>query len=209
MRAAPAVALLSLSATLAACGGGPTERHPAGQEEDLEQAQTQDPEQAGQARTTSPKAEPVEWEGMSHASREERVVFGGQPDPQALERAAREGVGVVVNLRTAPEVEALPYDEEARVEALGMRYESIPIRPDAFGPEEVDRFAEVVREAGEQPVLLHCGTSNRVGGLWAAYLARHRGVPPEEALERGRAAGLRSDSMIEATERVIEAEPAR
>jgi hypothetical protein len=41
-------------------------------------------------------------------------------------------------------------------------------------------------------VYLHCASSNHVGPSWALYHAERLGVPPEEALAMGRAAGLGS-----------------
>jgi len=43
--------------------------------------------------------------------------------------------------------------------------------------------------------------------LWAAYLALKRGMDIETALEHGRAAGLRSSSMVEAVRRVVDPKP--
>ena len=82
-----------------------------------------------------------------------------------------------------------------------MRYESIPMVPSTFSTDDVDRLAVIIDEA-EGGVLVHCASSNRVGGLWAAYLHRHRGYELEEAIELGTAAGLRPGGMTEAVKRV-------
>ena len=74
--------------------------------------------------------------------------------------------------------------------------------PSTFSTDDIDRLAAIIDEA-EGRVLIHCASSNRVGGLWAAYLHRHRGYDLEEAIELGMAAGLRPGRMIEAVKRVV------
>jgi hypothetical protein len=51
-------------------------------------------------------------------------------------------------------------------------------------------------------VLLHCASSNRVGGAWAVIQAR-KGMSLEEAESAGRAAGLHSPQMEAAVRRVL------
>lgn len=144
------------------------------------------------------------WEGVNNLFRDSLFYFGGQPDEAAFERLADEAsLTTVINLRRPQELERLDFDEPALVEELGLRYVNIPITPDAFSADDVDRLAEVLAQT-EGPVLLHCGSSNRVGGMWAAYLARHRGIDLDEAIRLGKTAGLRRDTMIEAVRRVAE-----
>ena len=154
------------------------------------------------------EAEPQQgWEGINNLFRDGFFYFGSQPDEAAFGRLAEEaGVTTVINLRRPQELEQLAFDEPVLVEGLGMRYVNIPITPDAFSADDVDRLAAVLAET-EGPVLLHCGSSNRVGGMWAAYLARHRGVDLDEAIRLGKTAGLRRDTMIEAARRVAQEKP--
>jgi protein tyrosine phosphatase (PTP) superfamily phosphohydrolase (DUF442 family) len=64
-------------------------------------------------------------------------------------------------------------------------------------------------ERAERPVLLHCATSNRVGALYYAWLVLEKGVEPKAALERGKAAGLRSPELIDKVDKLIaERQPA-
>ena len=144
-------------------------------------------------------AVPVEsWPGTPKLTREGDVYFAGQPDEAGLRHAAEVGgVAVVVNLRTTGEMEKVGFDEAALVESLGMRYVQIPLKPPSFGPPDVDLLADTLQTASG-PVLVHCKSSNRVGGIWAAYLAREKGLALEAALERGKAAGLRRPVMVEA-----------
>lgn len=147
-------------------------------------------------------AQPVsDLPGVNNLSRDGSFYFAAQPSRETLEAAAGQGVRVVVNLRTADEMQiGVGFDEPATARALGIRYVEIPIAPNTFSAQDADQLHRVL-ETTSDPVLIHCGTSNRVGALWALYLARHRGVTIEEAIERGRRAGLRSDALAETVRR--------
>ena len=147
-------------------------------------------------------ARPQEWPGTVNVTATGPLYFAGQPDPAGLAHAASLGVTHVLNIRTEPEVAGLGFDEAAEVERLGMKYVALPFGPDSFSRDHVAGLAAALAEAGAGGVLVHCASSNRIGGLWATYLTLERGVPFEEALEHGRAAGLRSPSMEQAAARV-------
>jgi len=121
------------------------------------------------------------------------IFIGGQPTERALRELKAQGVTVVVNLRTPPEMQsAVKFDEPAVIKALGMRYVYIPMRGTAefpYSPEAVTKLAEAVRSANGK-VLLHCTIAWRASHLWAAYLIKERGVPVETALANARAINL-------------------
>ncbi len=143
------------------------------------------------------------WDGINNLFREGDLYFGGQPDSVSLVRLAQElGMGTVITLRSPEEDAATPFDEVALIEELGMDFIRIPVDPVTVSPAEVAYLKDALDEA-EGPVLVYCGSSNRVGGLWAAHLATNEGLTVEEALERGRAAGLRTPSMTEAVHRIL------
>ncbi|MCH8269658.1 MAG: protein tyrosine phosphatase family protein [Planctomycetes bacterium] len=143
------------------------------------------------------------WDGVNNLFNDGRFYFAGQVDEASFKRFAEEkGIATVVNIRQESEMESLGFDEVATVEELGMTYVNIPVTTGTFSAEDVKRFADAV-EATDGPLLLHCGSSNRVGAMWAAYLVIEHGMDVETAIERGRAAGLRSDSLVDAVNRVI------
>ncbi|MDQ7012549.1 MAG: sulfur transferase domain-containing protein [Planctomycetota bacterium] len=150
-------------------------------------------------------AQPVAgWEDqMPNTSRAGSYTFGGQPTEEALEHYAAEGGSVVIDLRTHQGKDAAEFDESATAAALGMDYLHLPMSSSTFSAADVDRFADALDNAAG-PVLVHCGSSNRVGGMWAAYLAREQGWNTEKAIEAGKAAGMRSESVEEAVRRVID-----
>ena len=127
------------------------------------------------------------------------LAAAGQPAPEALGRLGEMGFRTVINLRTEKEGAA---EEKAVVEAQGLRYVWVPVTPDTFSLADVEAVEKVLDDSTSSPVLLHCGSSNRVGGLWAVVEAR-RGKSLEEAEAAGRAAGLASPQMEAALRRVL------
>ncbi len=146
-------------------------------------------------------ATPVtDWGGVKNLSHDSGVYFGGQPTADAIGTAQKMGIKVVVNLRSDQEMAAMDFDEAALVERLGMKYVAIPITMKTFGPADTDALKDVLKKTSG-PVLIHCGSSNRVGALWAMYLHRHRGVALDDAIALGRKAGLRSEGLVETIRR--------
>ena len=125
------------------------------------------------------------------ASGEVRPVDGisaaGQPDEAARRVFADRGYAAVIDLRAEHEPRGL--DEQAVVERLGMDYVLMPITDTAaINFENARRLDEVLKQYDE-PVLIHCGSSNRVGAL-LALRASLNGADDEGALQAGRDGGL-------------------
>ncbi len=127
------------------------------------------------------------------------LAAAGQPAPEALGRLKDMGFRTVLNLRTEKEGAG---DERAVVEAQGLRYVWVPVTPDTLSLADVEAVEKVLDDPASGPVLLHCVSSNRVGGVWAVVEAR-RGKSLGEALAAGRAAGLHSPAMEAAVRRVL------
>lgn len=128
-----------------------------------------------------------------------RLATAGQPSSEVLKKVKDLGFVTAVNLRTPKEgVEA----DRKILEALGIRFVSVPVTPDSFSLADAKAVAAVLDDPKAGPVLLYCSSSNRVGGLWAVVQAL-RGKSDEEALADGKKAGLKSPSMIDATRRVL------
>lgn len=117
------------------------------------------------------------------------LYTAAQPSPEQLDAAAAHGVRTVISLRG--EGELADWDEQARVEAAGMRFVRVPVTSaEDLSPASVNALDAALREAGDAPVLLHCGSSNRVGALIALREAMLGDADVETAVEAGRAAGL-------------------
>lgn len=127
------------------------------------------------------------------------LAVAGQPDRAGLDLLSSLGFRTVVNLRA--EEESVAADERARVVAQGLRYVSLPVTAATLKREDVEALAKLLGDAEAGPVLLHCSTGNRAGGLWA-LLEAAKGVPIEDAIAAGKRAGLKSEAMVEAVRRV-------
>jgi len=149
---------------------------------------------AGEAPETADVAGPVTWGGVDNVVRVGQLRFSAQPDEAALEAARANGVDVVVNLRDPDESD---FDEHGVAEKLGLVYYNVPISrsSETLDEEALARIDALVREHGDQEILLHCSTGNRASAWFATWLAGDRGVPAEEAIARARMTGLTMPGM--------------
>ena len=114
------------------------------------------------------------------------VTTAGQPDEEGFKVFAEMGYAAVIDLRTAGENRGL--DEPSVVEGLGMDYINLPIGRDGITFANAKALEDAIASYDE-PVLVHCGSANRVGALFAlSEYAKSKDL--EKALEAGRAAGL-------------------
>lgn len=132
------------------------------------------------------------------------MLLAGQPAPADSALLAGRGIERVLDLRTEGEV---GFDEASAVAAAGLEYVHVPFRtPAELTDEKLDRVREVLREAGEHPVLVHCGVASRVGGVWLAWRVLDAGgVTFDEALVDAKEIGLRSDELAERVRVYVEA----
>jgi len=118
------------------------------------------------------------------------VLSGGQPTAEQIAAAGSAGYKTVINLRADKEP-GFEW-EVAAVKAGGMAYVSIPVAGAAdLTKETVARFDAALKDASSKgPVLLHCGSGNRIGALLALRAVWLEGKEPAAALEYGRSSGL-------------------
>ena len=116
------------------------------------------------------------------------VTSAGQPSEEALRVFSDSGYAAVIDLRGENEDRGMD-DEQAVVEELGMDYVAFPIASrDGVSFENAERLDALI-EQYDGPVLVHCGSGNRVGALLALRESLN-GASDEEALEHGREGGL-------------------
>ena len=125
---------------------------------------------------------------------DERVATGGQPTDAAFAKLAANGYRAVLNLRTASEGVDLKHEQDA-VQTAGMRYVNIPVVSSAPKPEQVDEFIRAVKDKENHPMLIHCGTANRVGAFWMIYRVVDQGWPEDKALDEATSIGLTSPAL--------------
>ena len=114
------------------------------------------------------------------------VTSAGQPDEEAFRVFADSGYTTVIDIRTEGEDRGL--DEPAVVEKLGMKYVLLPVGRSDINVEKA-RELDALIKAEDGPVLVHCGSANRVGALFALSLFDRTG-DAEAALATGKEAGL-------------------
>ncbi len=118
------------------------------------------------------------------------IAVAGQPGEEDFQAIAEAGYTIIVDMRGANENRGLE-DESAVVEANGMQYVAFPlVGPDSISWENAEKLDALLAEA-DGPVLMHCGSGNRVAALLALRESQN-GADDEEALGLGRASGLTS-----------------
>ena len=118
------------------------------------------------------------------------IATAGQPSDDALADIQKAGYKAVLNLRTEQEGSL---EEKPKVEVLGMEYYNIPISGrDGFSPSKLEKFKEILADANNRPLLIHCASSNRVGALWYVHQVLDNGEDEAAALAEGKRAGLKA-----------------
>jgi uncharacterized protein (TIGR01244 family) len=118
------------------------------------------------------------------------IYTSGRLDASDVARLHAAGVRQVVDLSL--DAETPDFDEAAAMREAGISYDALPIAgADALTRGNVEAFDSLLRDA-RGPVLVHCGSGNRVGAMAALRAAWIEGQPAESAIEEGKAWGLQS-----------------
>lgn len=113
----------------------------------------------------------------------------GQPEPGSFAAFAQVGVKHVINLR--PPTETPDINEAAIVTKARMAYYNIPISGASdLTREKVALIDKLLRQIGDESVLLHCSSSNRVGAVMALRAAWFNDAATAEAIAIGKRWGL-------------------
>lgn len=115
------------------------------------------------------------------------ITSAGQPDQAALAVFVEKGYVAIVDLRGERENRGM--DEKAEVESLGMDYVLLPIASEDDISFENAKKLDDLLAAYDGPVLIHCGSGNRVGALLALRQSMN-GADDEAAIEYGKQGGL-------------------
>ena len=134
--------------------------------------------------------------GIRNFSRVDATVScSGAIDPTALPDLKRDGFVSVINLRLPDEPGANVDASRVAAAGAGLRYIHLPFNAAAPDPQVVDRFLSAVADPLNQPVLVHCGTANRVGAVWMIKRVLQDGWAIERARAEAEAIGLRSPEL--------------
>jgi uncharacterized protein (TIGR01244 family) len=120
------------------------------------------------------------------------IAFAGQPSEEVFAKLKEAGFQTVLSLRRPEEIN---FDEKKAVEAQGMTFVDIPITTSTITDDKVAQFARVVSDPNNKPLLIHCSSSNRVGGMWYIYRALFDKAPEEQSLDEALARGLASPAL--------------
>lgn len=106
------------------------------------------------------------------------VRFEDRPVASDARNWAREGNTTVINLLTAPEIEALDFDYAGTVMQNGMVYANVPVGR-MTGSDAADAVARILADA-EGPVVINCGSSVRASHVFAAAQIRAGNITREQ-----------------------------
>jgi uncharacterized protein (TIGR01244 family) len=137
-----------------------------------------------------------EMAGIRNYSRVDATVgCGGATDPAAMAGLKKEGYVSVINLRLATEDGANVDAGRAAAQAAGLKYIHLPLNAAMPDSKVVDSFLAAVGDRSNQPVYIHCGSANRVGGVWMIKRVLQDRWPLDRALAEARAIGLNNPAL--------------
>ena len=153
---------------------------------------------AGEDEKPSKKPPRVEKSSLGKTRNVHRagtLYLAGQPTPDDLGLLKKAGIRTVITLRTEGEIR---WDEEKDLKEAGMAFCKIPFRkPETLTDAVFDRVRKMLKQHEGKPVLLHCGSANRVGAVWLPYRVLDQGVPLSQAVREAKAVGLRTPAYLE------------
>lgn len=115
-----------------------------------------------------------------------QIATAGLLKNNAVAELTALGFVAILDLRGPAEGAAT---EKQAVTAAGLRYFNIPVANGLPSNTQIAAFGRIVEDPANYPILVHCGSANRVGAMWTLYRAQ-KGVPVSIAIEEGRTTGL-------------------
>ena len=123
------------------------------------------------------------------------LLTSGQPAPAHFEALWAQGVRTVIDLRDP--MEPRPFDEPALVCGLGMTYVNVSVRQGELDDAVMESALDAIRRSDDRPLLLHCASANRVGGVLIPYFMIDKGMSEAEAVDAAMKVGLRGADLLE------------
>ena len=147
--------------------------------------------------TLSAQVQKKDVTGIRNYSRVDATVgCGGAVDPAAMTALKQEGYVSVINLRLASEEGANVDAGRAAAKTAGLKYIHLPFNAAMPDSKVVDSFLAAVGDTSNQPVFIHCGSANRVGGVWMIKRVLKDGWPIDRARTEAEAIGLNNPQLI-------------
>lgn len=148
------------------------------------------------ATPVSAQVQKIDVPGIRNFSRVDATIgCGGATDASALPTLKKEGFVSVINLRLASEPGANVEEERAAADKAGLKYIHLPFDAAAPDPAVVESFLAAVATKANQPAFIHCGSANRVGGVWMIKRVLQDGWTVDRARTEAQAIGLTSPQL--------------
>jgi uncharacterized protein (TIGR01244 family) len=139
----------------------------------------------------------AELAGVRNYSKVDATVgCAGATDPSAMKALRAEGYVSVINLRMPSEQGADIEGGRAAAKAAGLKYFHFPFNTATPDASVVSTFLATVADKANQPVFVHCGSANRVGGMWMIKRVLQDKWAMDAARAEAEAIGLREPAMI-------------
>lgn len=146
--------------------------------------------------TLAAQVQKKEMAGIRNYSRVDATVgCGGAVDPAAMAALKKEGYVSVINLRLPTEEGANVDAGRSAAQAAGLKYIHLPFNAAMPDSKVVDNFLAAVADKSNQPVFIHCGSANRVGGMWMIKRVLQDKWAADRAMTEAEAIGLTSPQL--------------
>jgi len=146
---------------------------------------------------TPPGSVAIPIEGVHNYTRVDATIgCAGATEAAAFPRIARLGYKAVMNLREETEAGARIDESRTAAEAAGLKYIHLPFKSAAPDVKVADQFLKLVTEPSNHPLFIHCGSGNRVAGLWLIKRLQVDKWTEERAVAEARAMGLTSEALV-------------
>lgn len=132
---------------------------------------------------------PQVWGGARNVVRFGQLFLSEQPDAATFDLAREKGISMVINLRAPAEFD---WDEQNAAKDAGLNYYNIPLigEEHSFDPQVINQLSAVVKQHGNDPILVHCSSGNRASAWLAIYLVNEHNIDLEKAIALAKKTGL-------------------
>lgn len=119
-----------------------------------------------------------------------QMSTGGKLSVGAIPLLSQQGFNAVLDLRQPEEGTE---EEQAEATESGLRYFNLPLGRELPTEADLQRFRQIIESPENQPILVHCGSGNRVGTAWSMYRIQE-GVRPDQAIKEGATMGMKDEN---------------
>lgn len=119
------------------------------------------------------------------------IYSSSQPSQEAIASIAKQGIKMMVNLRTEKE---MTFDERAVAKKNNLRYFHVPVTPETIDEKMVRKLGLLVKHS-PYPLYFHCSSANRVATILALHDIYENKVEVEAAIKKAETYGLTKDEL--------------